>query len=155
MIHGGTAVNVIPEIVAIHGTVRTFEQEVRDFIENRIEEIVRGVTQAARASYKIEYRRIMPPVDNDLHLAAKVHKILTGSFPSDMVINQFEPQMGCEEFSLFQEKVPGLFLFIGNDKEGNEVVPLHDPGYIFNDEILTIGVKALCAVALGYSDHME
>lgn len=154
MIHGGTAVNVIPEIVAIDGTVRTFEQEVRDFIENRIEEIVRGVTQAARARYKMEYRRIMPPVDNDRYLAEKVTEILTDSFPSGMVINQFDPQMGCEEFSLFQEKVPGLFLFIGNDKAGNEVVPLHDPGYIFNDEILTIGVKALCAVALGYSGHI-
>lgn len=155
MIHGGTAVNVIPEMVAIDGTVRTFENEVRDFIENRMKEIVRGVTQAARARYTMEYRRIMPPVDNDQTLAAKVTKILTGSFPPGMVINQFDPQMGCEEFSLFQEKVPGLFLFIGNDKDNDEVVPIHDPGYIFNDEILTIGVKALCAIALEYSDRME
>jgi amidohydrolase len=149
-IYGGTAVNIIPETVTLDGTVRTFDPKVRDFIQVRIEEIVKGITQAARAKYKLTYKRIMPPVINDEQLAAKVNKLLRDSFEPGMVTNDFTPEMGCEEFSLFQQEVPGLFLFIGNDKEGCDVVPIHAPNYVFNDEILVNGVKALCKIVLGY-----
>ena len=149
-IHGGTAVNIIPEAVSLDGTVRTFEPEVRDFIQARIDEIVRGITQAACADYKLAYKRIMPPVNNDDQLASRVNKILRDAFEPGVVTNDFTPEMGCEEFSLFQREVPGLFLFIGKDKEGHEVVPLHAPNYVFNDDILVNGVKALCVIALGY-----
>ncbi len=149
-IHGGTAVNIIPETVSLDGTVRTFDPEVRDFIQGRIEEIVRGITQAARANYKLVYNRIMPPVNNDERLASKVTRILRDAFEPDVVASEFTPEMGCEEFSLFQQEVPGLFLFIGKDEEGRDIVPLHAPNYVFNDEILMNGVKALCVIALGY-----
>lgn len=149
-IYGGTAVNIISETVTLDGTVRTFDPEVRDFIQVRIEEIVKGITQAARAKYKLTYKRIMPPVNNDEQLAVKVSKILRDSFEHSVVTDNFIPEMGCEEFSLFQQEVPGLFLFIGNDKEGCEVVPIHAPDYVFNDEILVNGVKALCKIVLEF-----
>lgn len=149
-IHGGTAVNIIPETVGLDGTVRAFEPEVRDFVQVRIEGIVRGITQAARADYKLAYRRIMPPVNNDERLASRVNKVLRDAFEPGVVTDEFTPEMGCEEFSLFQQEVPGLFLFIGKDKDGHDVVPLHAPHYVFNDDILVHGVKALCVIALGY-----
>ncbi len=65
-------------------------------------------------------------------------------------------EMGCEEFALFQEQIPGLFLFLGKDIEGEPVVPIHDPCYIFNDSILPTGVKAYCEIVLNYgSADME
>lgn len=149
-IYGGTAVNIIPETVTLAGTVRTFDEEVRNYIQMRIEEIVRGTTRAARARYKLTYKRIMPPVINNQPLAEKVDVILRNSFPPGLVTNDFIPEMGCEEFSLFQQQVPGLFLFIGNDKEGCNLVPIHAPDYIFNDEIIGNGVKALCEIVLAY-----
>lgn len=149
-IYGGTAVNIISEAVTLDGTVRTFDPDMRDFIQTRIEEIAEGVTQAARATYELTYNRIMPPVNNDVQLTADIKEILTDAFEPGMVTDAFKPSMGCEEFSLFQEQVPGLFLFIGNDKEGCETVPIHAPNYVFNDEIITVGVKALCEIVFGY-----
>jgi amidohydrolase len=153
-IYGGTAANIIPEKVTLTGTARAFDSEVRDFIQFRIEEIVKGITQAARAKYNLTYKRIMPPVNNDEQLADRVYKILKDSFEPGVVKNNFTPEMGCEEFSLFQQEVPGLFLFIGNDKEGRDVIPIHAPNYVFNDEILVNGIKALCEIVLGYNKKM-
>ena len=148
-IYGGTAVNIIPETVTLEGTVRAFDPEVRDFIQTRITAVVQNLTQAARADYDLTYDRIMPPVNNHATLTAKAQTILTAAFPAGMVTADFTPGMGCEEFSLFQEQVPGLFLFIGNDADANRIIPIHAPEYIFNDAILPIGVKALCELTLG------
>lgn len=150
-VYGGTAVNIIPESVTLDGTVRTFDPEVRDFIQTRIEGIARGVTQAARATYELTYDHIMPPVNNDPDLTAQTYEILNNAFEFDMVTDNFAPMMGCEEFALFQEHIPGLFLFIGNDMEGCDVIPIHAPNYVFNDEILPVGVKALSEIVLKYT----
>lgn len=150
-IEGGTAENIISESVALYGTVRTLDEDVRILIQNRIEEIAKGVTQAARAACKLTYNRIMPPVNNDARLSAFTTNVLSKAFSPNMVTSEFPPTMGCEEFSLYQQQIPGIFLFIGNDIPGREVVPIHSPYYIFNDEILTGGVKALCEIALSYT----
>jgi len=150
-IYGGTAVNIIPEKVTVDGTVRTYNEHVRDFIADRLEEVVNGLTQSARATYKLRYDRIMPPVNNDPSLTAKASRILSASFEPDMITDNIPCAMGCEEFALFQQEVPGLFIFIGNDKTGEPIVPIHDPRYVFNDEILSIGVKALCEIVLKFN----
>lgn len=154
-ISGGTAVNIIPEAVTLDGTVRAFDPKVRDFIQIRIEEIVKGITQAARAAFEITYDRIMPPVNNDACLTAQVYEILKKALEPDMVTDNFTPVMGCEEFALFQEQIPGLFLYIGNDMEGYDMIPIHAPNYVFNDEILVIGVKALCEIVFGFNKISE
>lgn len=151
-IHGGTAVNIIPEKITIEGTVRAYHQDVRDFIASRLEEVIKGITQSARATYKLTYNRIMPPANNDPQLTAKVSRILKESFDPGMVTDDIPCEMGCEEFALFQQEIPGLFIFLGKDKEGEPVVPIHDPKYIFNDETLSIGVKALCKIVLNFND---
>lgn len=153
MIHGGTAVNIIAEKTTLDGTVRAYHQEVRDFIARRLEEVVNGITQSARATYQLTYNRITPPANNDPRLTAKVSRILKDSFEPDMITDEIPSEMGCEEFALFQQEIPGLFIFLGKDKAGEPIVPIHDPKYIFNDETLAIGVKALCEIVLKYCDY--
>lgn len=149
-INGGTAVNIIPECVTIEGTVRTFDKGTRDFMQSRIDEIADHVTKAARASYHLEYQRVMPPAYNDPKLASTATRLIEKTLDTGNVADACIPDMGCEEFSLFQEQVPGLFMFIGNDRKDQPITPIHSPKYIFNDDILTVGVQALCAIAVGY-----
>ena len=150
-INGGTAANIIPDSVVLEGTVRTLDLQTRDFVERRIEEIVKGITAAARGGYELKYQRIMPPGNNDKELCERVRLLLQTTMGENVLTDDFEPSMGCEEFSLYQELVPGLFIFIGNDKPGEEVVPIHSPHYVFNDEILENGVRALCEISLWYT----
>jgi amidohydrolase len=149
-IHGGSALNVIPDRVVIGGTVRTLDPAARDFIQRRIGEIASGVTAAARASYDLRYDRVMPPVINDPQLCGLSARAVQAAIGPQGVSDAGHPSMGCEEFSLFQERVPGAFLMIGNDRAGHPAVPIHAPNYIFNDRIIAPGVTALCAVALEY-----
>mgnify|MGYP000847461266 CR=1 FL=1 len=67
------------------GTVRTYHQEVRDFVETCLEEVVSGIAHSARATYKMKYSRIMPPANNDPQPAEKVTRLLNQCFEPDVV----------------------------------------------------------------------
>ncbi len=58
--------------------------------------------------------------------------------------------MGCEEFSVYLEHVPGLFLLLGSRDPKEPVVEIHNPKFLFPEECLPIGVRALCEIALHY-----
>lgn len=122
-IYGGTAVNIIPEKISIEGTVRTYHQKVRDFIAERIEGVAKGITQSARAKYRLTYDWIMPPVNNDPLFTTEVSKILKGAFGPRMVTEGIPSEMGCEEFALFQQEIPGLFIFLEKIKRENQLFP--------------------------------
>jgi metal-dependent amidase/aminoacylase/carboxypeptidase family protein len=120
----------------LEGTVRALDSEVRNFIQTRIEEIAMRIAQAARATYELTYDQVMPPVINDRHLTNQVYEILNDAFKPSLVTDDFSPSMGCEAFALFQERIPGLFLFIGNDKEGCDMVPIHAPNYVYKPTMI-------------------
>lgn len=146
----GTAANVVSQTVTLHGTVRTFDHDVRSFIEKRIEEIADGVTKAARASYALEYHRVMPPLVNDPEFVALATGALTDAFGSEGVTANYAATMGCEEFSVYLDYVPGIFLLIGSQDPTEPLVEIHNPKFLFPEECLTIGVRALCEIALNY-----
>lgn len=150
-IEGGTALNIIPRSVTLEGTARAYHAEVREFLQARIEAVVKGIGEASRATCRLTYHRVIPPVHNNGPLTAKVHRLLSAALPEGTVVGESAPGgMGGEDFSRYQQEIPGVFLFIGKDVEGCETVPIHAPHYVFNDETLTIGVKALCSLVLGY-----
>lgn len=146
----GTAANIVSETVTMYGTVRTFDPAVRDFMQQRIDEIAAGVTKAARGSYTLEYNRVMPPLSNDSELTALAIAALTEALGEAGITTDYTASMGCEEFSVYQEYVPGLFLFIGSSEADKPVVELHNPQFLFPEECLTVGVRALCEIALSY-----
>ncbi|MDR2097899.1 MAG: amidohydrolase, partial [Spirochaetaceae bacterium] len=74
MIRGGNTHNVIPELVELKGTIRTFAEEMRDFIPREMEKILRGLTLAAGASYRFEVARGYPPLINDAAMAGVVRR---------------------------------------------------------------------------------
>lgn len=147
----GTAANVISESVTMHGTVRTFDSEARDFIQKRIEEISDGVTKASRGSYTLTYNKVMPPLSNDESLVYMAMENLTCTIGESSVTTNLEISMGCEEFSVYLDHVPGLFMFIGSSEIDQPMIEIHNPKFLFPEECLPIGVRALCEIALNYS----
>lgn len=148
----GTAPNIVSRTVTMHGTVRTFDPSVRDFIQMRIGEIADGVTKAARASCRLEYDRVMPPLKNDPEMTARATAALKRTIGESAVTNDYTPSMGCEEFSVYLDSVPGVFLFIGSSEADKPVTEIHNPGFLFPEECLPIGTRALCEIALDYLD---
>ena len=139
-IHGGSAHNVIDDEVILSGTVRTFKPSIRDQIERKIKEIVKGFANANGGDSEVVYIRKYPPTINsekESIFASNVAKELVGEKNVQMDV---EPSMGGEDFSYLLNEKPGSYLYIGQgdvDHKDN----LHTTKYDFNDDLLPIGVN--------------
>ena len=146
----GTAANIISKTVTMYGTVRAYDAKVRDFIQTRIGEIADGITKSARGTYQLEYNRVMPPLVNDPDFTALATKAIRENMGEDAYTTIYPRSLGCEEFSVYLDHVPGLFMFIGSSRGSEPEIEIHNPKFLFPQECLTIGVRALCEIALEY-----
>ncbi len=149
-INGGTAHNIIPDKVEMVGTVRTFSLEMKEKMRAMMEGVLRSVTEANGATYKFEYLPHYPPVINDEAMTALVEATGKALLGEDNVVKQDRPTMGAEDFSYFQQHVPGAYFIVGTlNVEKGVVKPLHNPQFNIDETILhkTAAVLASCAIA--------
>ena len=147
-IQGGSQYNVIPNEVVIEGTIRTLEEEVRQFAAKRIGEIAQAT--AAVFGGNVDYEMIWgaPPVINDdkmAALAAKAAKTVAGE---DHVITEVKaPNMGGEDFAYYLEKLPGAFMFLSssNPAKGTDVSH-HNPKFDVDEDVLWEGSAVFVAI---------
>ncbi len=131
------AMSVVPGKAALVGTVRTFNPEVQDLVERRLNELCSAVALAFGATASVRYERIYPATVNsprEAQFAADVAQSLVGE---DHVVRDMEPSMGAEDFSFMLQVKPGAYLRIGQGGEGSCF--LHNSRYDFNDDILPLG----------------
>lgn len=141
-IHGGTADNVIPGSVQLGGTVRTFDAKLRETVPGLMERIVKGVTEAHDGTYAFRYLNGYRPVINDAAVTDMVHEALLAAF-DEGVVQPAEKVMGGEDFSAYQQRVPGTFFFVGAGNRAQGIVyPHHHPRFTIDEAALPIGVKA-------------
>ena len=146
--HSGEVFNIIPDVAVMKGTVRSFEQNVRLKIFERIEQITRGICEAAGASYTLDKIFGYPPVINDVEIT-KIFAEIGSAVLGQQGVMQIKPSMGAEDFSYFQEKVPGAFIFIGvGNPEKGIVYPQHHPKYDMDEKALANGVEVMTKTAL-------
>ncbi|PAY08257.1 MULTISPECIES: M20 aminoacylase family protein [Bradyrhizobium] len=134
--HAGNARNVIPQTAVLRGTVRTLTPEVRQLIEKRIGEVVKGVAQLTGARIDLDYKRGYPVTVNhasQTEFATRIAKEVAG----DGNVHTMPPLMGGEDFSYMLEARPGAFIFCGNGDSAG----LHHPAYNFNDEAIVFGTS--------------
>jgi amidohydrolase len=140
--HAGHTDNVIPPEAVLGGTVRAFKAETRDALERGIRRICEGVAAAHGATVEVEYLRGYPPLVNwpqQTEIAAEVLETLVGK---DRVHRKFNPTMGAEDFAFMLQAKPGCYVFMGNGQgAGMHGCMLHNPGYDFNDDALTLGAS--------------
>ena len=125
--------NVIPQVVKLKGTVRTMDHAVQDFVEQRISDIVSGVTLAMGARGEVAYARGYPVTMNtpeNTDYAAKVAKAVSGHVDTDAA-----PLMGAEDFSFMLNERPGAYIFLGN----GDTAMVHHPAYNFDDNAIPFG----------------
>lgn len=143
---GGSAFNVIPDELAMGGTVRAFRAEVRDLLERRIGEIARGTAATFGSSVDFKYNRGYPATVNDAAEAEFAASVAAEVCGSESVDRAVPPSMGSEDFSYFLNARPGAMLWLGNGA-GEEGCFLHNPKYDFNDTAMPTGVSFLVRVA--------
>ncbi|MEA4846714.1 MAG: amidohydrolase [Clostridiaceae bacterium] len=150
-ITGGTTHNAIPEKVEMEGTVRTLTNELRSRMPQLIENIIKGVCEANEAAYEFAYDPYYPPVINNNEMTILIEKAGKEILGEDNVIVVDKPTMGAEDFSYFQQKVPGVFFIVGTyNKEKGLTSPLHNPKFNVDEDIIPRAAAVLAQSALTY-----
>ncbi|MEJ8545983.1 amidohydrolase [Brevibacillus borstelensis] len=123
----GSAPNVIPDTAKITGTVRTFDEEVRELMEQTIRQVATCTAEGAGAAATISYTRGYPSVWNDPCEASRVESVAAQVFGKEKIL-PIEPLMGAEDFSYYLQRVPGCFFYVGGgNKEIGATYPHHHP----------------------------
>lgn len=153
-IQGGVRSNIIPEKVEMLGTVRNFTKEDEAMFIERIKTIATKTAEAAGATaeVKIPYSAHYPVTFNDIALTEKMLPSLQYTAGADNVKLK-PPVTGAEDFSFYQEKVPGLFFFLGAMPKGQDPLKApshHTPDFFIDESSFNLGVKALCNLTLDY-----
>ena len=143
-VHGGDAFNVIPSDVRMTGTARWFRETTGDAIATKLERIVSSTASAAGVSARLDYRRINRPTVNDPAAADVVIETARGLLGEENVDTETRT-MGGEDMSVFLDRVPGCFFFVGSAPAG-EHRPHHSPRFAIDERALAIGVALLDAV---------
>ena len=147
------AFNVIADKAKLSGTVRTFKEDVRHFIEGEMERIIHGTCYTSGSSYQFDYFRGYPPVVN--HEKETEQLIRSAQFVPEVTnIEETEPEMGGEDFSYYLEKVPGTFFFTGAKPVREENgFPHHHPKFDIEEKAMLIAAKTLGSAALSVHNN--
>ena len=149
MIRGGVRDNIIPDSVEMRGTIRTFDEEMRDEIHERVTTLAESVARGSRASCAVCIDKKYPVTVNDPALTEAMVPTLARVAGPDRV--ELIPKVtGSEDFSFFQRIVPGLFFFVGvtpPEVDPKDAYSNHSPRFFADERALVLGVRSLAHLA--------
>lgn len=145
-IEGGAARNIIADTVKIKGTVRAFNDDVYMQIKDRMHAIEKGIEESFEVKIEQDFQDFYPVVYNDLEIFNHVIKQFK---PSEYQL--IEKMTVSEDFSFYQQVVPGMFIMLGTRNEAKDYIyPLHHPKFNFDEKVLLKGVEYYDRIAKSY-----
>ncbi|MBY0494797.1 MAG: amidohydrolase [Cyanobacteria bacterium] len=149
---GGNRSNIVPEEIELEGTIRAFDENVRKDIQRRVASIATNIAESAGATATVTYTLGYPVTRNDEKLTERMLPTLRRAAGAENV--HLGPLTGtAEDFSFFQQKVPGMFVFLGvtpKDQDPTKVPANHSPLFFADESALPVGVKVMTNLALDY-----
>ena len=153
-IHGGVRNNIIPEEVKMEGTIRALNKEMQQKIHEKVKLTATKIAESAGATAEVEFHPQTPVTFNDPALTSKMLPTLQAvSGPDNVILSK--AVTGAEDFAFFQEKIPGLYLFVGGMKKGTNPADApahHTPDFQIDEAGLKLGVKTLTGLTLNYME---
>ncbi|PWG05100.1 amidohydrolase [Polaribacter aquimarinus] len=152
-ITSGSRFNIIPESAEMIGTVRTLDPKMRTHIETRMKEMVTTLAKAYGGEATITFQNNTSITYNDPKLTQKMLPSLRKAAGKENV-KIMKATTGGEDFSYFQEVVPGMYFFLGGMTPGNkEPFPHHTPDFKIDESGLILGVKAMIQLTFDYLNN--
>ena len=149
---GGVRSNIIPDVVELEGTIRTFDDAVKADVHARITRTAEQIAAAAGATAEVTIERGYPVTTNDETLTARMAPTLARVAGTDM-IRIIPPTTTSEDFAFFQQRVPGLFFFLGvtpADQDWTKAATNHSPLFQADESALPVGMRALGHLTIDY-----
>ncbi len=151
-IKGGVRNNIIPDSVEMNGTIRTFDEAMRDDVHVRVTDTAEHIAKASRAGCDVCITKNYPVTVNDAELTAQMVPTLERVAGKARV--KLVPKVtGSEDFAFYQHVVPGLFFFVGvtpPEKDPQTVASNHSPLFYIDEAGLPLGARALAQVAVDW-----
>jgi len=149
-IHGGIRNNIIPEEVVLEGTIRTFEEDIRQQIHKSIQDKVEMIAAASGAKAKLEiFSNIAKVTYNDPSLTEQMLPSLRRVYGDENVmVRPFVT--GAEDFPFFTDHAPGLYFFNGVAEDPSIAYSNHSPYFFADERNLKYGMKSLTQLTLDY-----
>lgn len=152
-ITAGTRFNIIPESAEMIGTVRTLDSDMRLQIMERMNEMAADIAKAYGGSATIEWQNNTVVTNNDPELTMQILPSIQ-KVAGEENVQIMKATTGGEDFSYFQEKIPGVYFFLGGMTPGNtESFPHHTPDFKIDDSGMLLGVKAFTQITLDYLNN--
>ena len=149
-IQGGDCHNVIPNEVELEGTIRTFNEETRNWVPKVMEDLIRGITTSQGAAYEFKYEPKYPALINDKYMTSFAKESLKKVVGEENVFDLKEPNMGGEDFAYFAQKVQSAFIFVGIANNKSEPVIHHNPYFKWDSKNVGILAQSLSQIAIDY-----
>ncbi len=152
IVNGGVRANIIPEVVELTGTMRTFDKESQKEIQARIKATAKGIAEASGASAEVTISNKTLVTYNDPALTEKMLPTLMRVAGEKNVI-EMNPVTGAEDYSFFAEKVPAIFFYLGGMKKGQDpatAFPHHTADFVIDESGFKLGVEAFCSLVFDY-----
>lgn len=149
-LHAGNTFNVIADSAELTGTIRTFDPEVAEQIVHEMERTIKGVCDAAGATYSFTYERGYPAVVNHPQETNLLRTVASDIMGADHVF-EIAPTMGGEDFAYYLQQVPGTFFFTGAGDE--TFYPHHHPKFDFEEQAMQHAARILIEVTLRYLEE--
>lgn len=151
-IKGGIRNNIIPDSVNMVGTIRTFDEGMRQQVFGELRKVAEHTAAAHGATAVTAIQEGYPATVNDVALTTRMLPSLQAVVGES---NVYEPplQMGAEDFSMFAREVPGMFFFVGATAEGIDPATApanHSPAFLLDEKALDVGLRAMLQVSLDY-----
>jgi amidohydrolase len=148
-VNGGNRANIIADRVQLLGTVRSLSRDGQARVAGLMKTMLDGITAAYGASYDLAYdENPLPVTYNDPALCAAARPALEAAVGAGHVVTP-PSQMGAEDFSCYQQHVPGLFFFLGTGNASKGTMSmLHTETFDIDEDALAVGVRAMAFAAL-------
>jgi amidohydrolase len=148
--HAGQASNIIPDTAVITGTVRTYDEPTRQFIEQAIGKLASTTCEGAGAEVNYKYIRGYPALWNDPAETRRIERLAVEIYGQDRVL-KYAPSMGMEDFAYYSQQVPGHYFFVGGRNPDIDAVYPHHHAKFDVDERSMLGIgNVYIAAALDF-----
>jgi amidohydrolase len=151
-IAGGVRYNIVPDSTLLEGTVRTLSEAMRASIHERIKRTAESIAGSAGATATVNVYRYTGVTTNDVALTERMAPTLKRVAGADKVAIAKQTTT-AEDFALFEQKVPGMFFFLGivpKGQDASKAAPNHSPRFFVDEAALVPGIRAMASLAVDY-----
>lgn len=150
---GGKACNVVADYAMLSGTVRTYSDELAEYILKRLGDITRGVVSGAGGKYNLVLKKQLPVVINDKKVTGAIMKSAEKVLGKGNTVILDKPSMGSEDFAFYLQKKPGSFFRLGTGNKSKGITSdWHSSTFDIDEDALEYGARIFVQIVM---DHMD